>query len=420
MKIIGIDIGTTSVCGVVVNSRNGKVEKSRTENSNAFITDCNPFEKIQSVERIVNLATDILASLMDEEVSAIGVTGQMHGIVYTDSEGMAVSPLYTWQDGRGNLPYGDSTYAEFMGSCSGYGAVTDFYNQENGIRPESAMDYCTIHDYFVMKLCSLKTPVIHDTDFASFGKGAVCNYGKVVSGFALAGNYKGIPVSVAIGDNQASVFSTLADEQNILLNVGTGSQISLISPVPIEADNIETRPYFDGKYLAVGASLCGGRAYSLLKDFYKSVLSYKAAVSDDEVYGIMAKMLTSEISPLDVDTRFEGTRADKSITGSVAGITESNFKPESLTYGVLKGMCRELYDMYCSMNVEKCGLVGSGNGIRKNKALVGITEEMFGYRLKIPCHVEEAACGAALYAGVAAGIFKDSKQAHSIIKYEDR
>ena len=29
----------------------------------------------------------------------------MHGILYVDADGNAVSPLYTWQDARGSLPH---------------------------------------------------------------------------------------------------------------------------------------------------------------------------------------------------------------------------------------------------------------------------------------------------------------------------
>lgn len=38
-----------------------------------------------------------------------------------------------------------------------------------------------------------------------------------------------MPVGAAIGDNQASVCSTIADENDILLGVGIGSRISLLS-----------------------------------------------------------------------------------------------------------------------------------------------------------------------------------------------
>jgi sedoheptulokinase len=423
MHAIGIDIGTTSICGVVIDIATGEVKTSKTVNSDAFIQTENSFEKIQSAEKIISLAKNILDELITDDAAVIGVTGQMHGIIYYDANGMPVSPLYTWQDGRGDLPYKNTTYAGFLGSHTGYGNVTDFYNRENLLVPENAVSYCTIHDLFVMQLCGLSSAVMHISDAASFGlfnleKGSFLNdfAPKIENGFAVAGEYKNIPVSVAIGDNQASVFSSLSSEEDILLNVGTGSQISLISSKPLSGKDIETRPFFDGKYLIVGAALCGGRAYALLKDFYKRILSYTAA-EDEDVYAIMDKMTESATQPLTVDTRFSGTRADETIRGSVNNISVENFTPENLTKGLLVGMVDELYDMYAQTGITKSGLVGSGNGIRKNRHLVKISEEKFGTDMKIPAHTEEAAYGAALYGAVASGIFKTADEARKLIKF---
>ena len=425
MKAIGIDIGTTSVCGVLIDAATGGVEKSVTKNSNAFIEGCAEWEKIQSVDKIMTVATDILESLIVEggDVGVIGITGQMHGIVYTDKDGNAVSPLYTWQDGRGNLPYKDTTYAKYLNSFSGYGNVTDFYNAENGIKPESAVSYCTIHDYFVMRLCGLKKPIIHTSDAASFGcydlENNRFNYdctAEITGDFRIAGEYTGIPVSVAIGDNQASVFSTLADDDDVLVNIGTGSQISVISDKIADSAQIETRPYFEGKYLLAGAALCGGRAYSLLKNFYAETFGYIKSVDDDEVYKIMNDMLKNvKSSSVKVDTRFAGTRLNSEITGGISGITTENFTPSALTYGVLCGMADELLNMYEQMGVRKSGIVGSGNGIRKNKALVRIFEEKLGAKMKIPAHLEEAAVGAAMFAMIGCGAFKNAKEVQMII-----
>ena len=425
MKAIGIDIGTTSVCGVVIDVETGKMLNSRTKNSDAFIPTENDWEKIQSVEKIMSVATEILDEFIDEEVAVIGVTGQMHGIVYTDKCGNAVSPLYIWQDGRGNLPYRDTTYAKYLNSFSGYGNVTDFYNRENGIRPASAVSYCTIHDYFVMKLCGITKPLMHSSDAASFGCYNLtenkfdydCNV-DITKDYHIAGTYRGIPVSVAIGDNQASVFSTLADENNILLNIGTGSQVSVVSDTPVVAENIETRPYFDGKYLIVGSALCGGRAYSILKNFYSEILGYIEDIDDEKVYAIMNKMIQNlDSATLTVDTRFAGTRSNAELTGSITGVTSENFNPSQLTLGVLHGMATELYEMYEKMGVSRCGIIASGNGIRKNAALVKIFEKMFASTMKIPCHLEEAAFGAALFGLVSCKVFETAKDAQKLIKY---
>ncbi len=424
MQAIGIDIGTTSVCGVIIDAASGTVLKSVTKNSDAFINTGNDWEKVQSVDKIMSVAMEIIEDFVCDETSVIGVTGQMHGILYTDKDGNSVSPLYTWQDERGNIPYKDTTYAKYLNSFSGYGNVTDFYNRENGIKPESAVSYCTIHDYFVMQLCGLKMPVIHTSDAASFGCYDMENNcfaydfkPEITGDYRIAGEYKGIPVSIAIGDNQASVFSSIKEDE-ILLNVGTGSQISVISDSIKTSENIEARPYFENKYLLVGAALCGGRAYSMLKSFYSEVLGYAMEINEDKVYGIMNKMLEDTKNPtLKADTRFAGTRADNTICGSITAINTQNFKPGELTHAILEGMVTELYNMYGEMNVKRFGLVGSGNGVRKNAALVKIAENKFGCNVKIPAHMEEAAVGAALFGLVANGTFENASQAQQLIKY---
>lgn len=426
MQAIGIDIGTTSICGVVIDTVSGKVLKSVTKNSDTFIKTQNDYEKIQSVDKIVGLALGILDSLITNQTAVIGVTGQMHGIVYTDSSGNAVSPLYTWQDGRGNLLYKDGkTYAKHLKGASGYGNVTDFYNRQNGMVPSNAESYCTIHDYFVMRLCRLNKAVVHTSDAASFGNFDIesnrfdydCNI-NVADGYIIAGEYNGIPVSVAIGDNQASVLSTITQD-DVLINVGTGSQISVISNKAVKADGIETRPFFEGKYLIVGAALCGGRAYAMLKDFYSEIFSYKMPLNDEEIYAIMGEMVQNAIASLKVDTRFSGTRVDENVKGAIIGITNENFNPEALNVGVLEGIIDELLGMYKLMGVEKKGLVGSGNGIRKNRFLIQTAENKLGKTIRIPVNTEEAAVGAAMYGCIAKGIYKDAKTAADVvIKYQ--
>lgn len=426
MKAIGIDIGTTSVCGIVLDAESGSVIRSCTKNSDSFIRSENDLESIQSVDRIVNVATEILDSFVDDDVAVIGVTGQMHGIVYYDKNGNAVSPLYTWQDKRGDLPYMGTTYAKYLGSFAGYGNVTDFYNRQNTLVPEGAVGYCTIHDYFVMKLCSLKAALVHTSDAASFGcfdlKKNSFSYDcdiTVISDYHIAGEYKGIPVSIAIGDNQASVLSTLADEGDVLINVGTGSQVSVVSSIAVTAENIESRPYVEGKYLVVGSALCGGRAFSLLKDFYADILRFTDSVDDSQVYKIMDKMLERvDETTLMVDTRFAGTRCDSTVKGSITNISTDNFTAAHLTLGVLDGMVSELYNMYELMNFKARGIVGSGNGVRKNKKLIEIAEKRFGGKLKMPVHAEEASLGGAIFALVSAGIFKSAKEAQKLIRYE--
>ncbi len=56
-------------------------------------------------EKIIQKAKVVVDEFIDKYPDAhnIGLTGQMHGIVYLNAEGRSVSPLYTSQDGRGNI-----------------------------------------------------------------------------------------------------------------------------------------------------------------------------------------------------------------------------------------------------------------------------------------------------------------------------
>ena len=103
MKYIGIDIGTSSICGVVAEYRNQVLDSITLEN-NTNIKSLKTWEKVQDPEKILSLAAEIINTFCSRynDIKGIGVTGQMHGILYVDQNGNSLSPLFTWQDGRGN------------------------------------------------------------------------------------------------------------------------------------------------------------------------------------------------------------------------------------------------------------------------------------------------------------------------------
>ena len=147
---------------------------------------------------------------------------------------------------------------------------------------------------------------------------------------------------------------------------------------------------------------------------------YKENISDDAVYDIMGKMLEkADKSLLKVDTRFAGTRNNPEYSGSISDIKTDNFTPENLTFGVLLGMTEELYNMFMQMKIKTNGVIGSGNGVRKNKAFVNIIEQKFGGDLKMPVHTEEAAVGSAMFGLVSYGIYKNAEEVQKLIRYEE-
>lgn len=450
MISIGIDIGTTTVCAVATDITSGEVAKSTTVENGSFINGCQPFERIQNAELILKKAIGLIDDIINEfgSVCSIGITGQMHGIVYLNAEGKPVSPLYTWQDGRGDLKACDgTTYAEKLAQSTGYslatgfGSVTHYYNTLNGIVPESAASFCTIHDLLAATLCGLPKPITHTSDAASFGlfNAADCCFDTeafkqngmqpellpaVTDKLEIIGTYKGIPVTVAIGDNQASYIGSVTGENALLVNIGTGSQVSLPSTEYAAPAGCEIRPLYGDKKIAVGSSLCGGRAYAILEKFFRDCVLQLTGQDSGKLYGAMDAIanLPFEGDKLTVNTRFSGTRAEPEKRGSIENIGTDNLTPQALIMGVQQGMTDELLDMYNKMkelSPQKVEIiVGSGNGVRMNPVLRKLICKSFGLPMVMPLQTEEAARGAMLSSLVAAGICRSVTEAQQkFIKY---
>lgn len=452
MKTIGIDIGTTTVCAVLADADSGELLDVQTLANDAHMISERSWERIQKPDRILELCRELLNGYLEKhaDVACVGVTGAMHGIVYIDRKGKAVSPLYTWQDQRGEQidPETGLSYAKELSDITGYpmatgfGLTTHYFNTKNELVPKDAVSFCTIADYVAYSIAGEASPLLHqsmaaslglyDIKAADFDVKAVRRAGmdegklpKVTGENAICGKTAGgIPVSVAFGDNQASFLGSVNEECKVLLNVGTGSQLSAYSRNAVTGSVLECRPYVGESYLLAGSALCGGYAYSLMKRFFEETLELAGAVANRSSYEIIneaAAAAYKEEKQLMVDTRFSGTRQDPSCTGSVSGITVNNFRPGHLALGVLKGICEELYQHYEALpeaSKDAAFFVGSGNGVRMNPLLQKICSERFGMELKIPKYSEEAAYGSALFALLACRKCETLKEVQALLAYK--
>lgn len=430
MKTIGIDIGTTTISMVVMDAERRELLSAKTIPNGSSLETGKEWERLQSPRMIVKRTMTVLEEIIGNypDFAAIGLTGQMHGILYLDEQGYIIDPLYTWQDQRASLPVfdGKSMTQVIEQECglkvpAGYGLATHLYNQRMGLLPAEAKCLCTITDYLAMKLTGRKRPVLHASNAASLGfydvtqssfdrkaframGGDVRFLPRVTNQVVTLGSFRGIPVTVAIGDNQASFWGAVGGEPGaVLVNMGTGGQISMLSNVYYEAPGIEARPFNEDNFLLSGSSLCGGNAYAILERFFR-IYAAAAGAPKGPQYDVMGSLLASleGESDLEVQTTFSGTRLDPNEKGHILGITDRNFTPAHLIRGVLEGMAQELYDMYqvieAGTGCKAEHLIGSGNALRKNPILQEIFAKKFGCPLDMSAWQEEAACGAAISA----------------------
>ncbi len=442
--VVGIDIGTTNISVILIDVVHKSVLESYTVANHSKTSTKDGFMEFDA-DWVLNKVRQLIDYFCEryKVVHSIGFTGQMHGVVLVDKNGAAVTPFYNWQDQRGNELLGENTYC--AEAClksgyalhTGYGFTTLYYNQCHGLIPKEAVSFTTIMDYVAASLSGKAEMMVHATNAASFGlfdiksgefdKTAVAALGititlpRVVDEKTVVGYYKNVPIMVSIGDNQASFYGSIKDEEKMLLiNFGTGSQISLVTDTCFETkEELEVRPYLGGKYLLCGCALCGGKAFEALERFFSAYIAHSGMENGTQytVLNALTEKAYHETSALSVQTTFAGTRSNPQSKGAITGITVDNFTPEALSLGILQGMVDELYDFFEKMGADTSkAVVASGNVVQKNKAINWLLRDKFSSKVDVTAYQEEAALGAAMCSAVNVGVMTHG-EAKSLIVY---
>jgi sugar (pentulose or hexulose) kinase len=474
--VVGIDLGTTTITALALSAESGDVIATATVPNTAETTS--PADKARgrsewNTRAIVDAACACLRQVSQRiganwaRLTGLGLTGQQHGMVHAD-EKQPLSPFINWQDRRGEEPYPGSTLtyveealrragddARRRTGCrlaAGYMGVTLFWMRANGAIPPDGKA-CFITDYFGAMLTGTR-PATDPTCAASSGlfnvKAGVWDsdliatlgltptlfpevrpsgalLGTVTASMAEAtGLPEELPVFVGIGDNQASFIGSVAyRDDSVLVNVGTGGQVSVYFDEFRNDPLLETRPFPGGGYLLAAAGLCGGRSYALLERFYRQVGEQLCgAAAGEPLYAVMNRLAASiprGAGGLVCEPFFSGTRHQPELRASWTGVSTENFTPAHATRALLEGMARAFNTGYDAIGRLGGGgkkqLVGAGNGLRENQVLARCVADEFGMPLHFPLHREEAAYGAALVAGVGAGLFPDLPAAGGLIRH---
>ncbi len=434
---VGIDIGTTSISIAVLNINNHCLCKTYTLPYDCNIKDISDDLHEQDPDMIYDHVQTLMSQVYKEFpiISSIGVTGQMHGILYIDEHGNAASTLRNWQDKRGNRIFEENTsYCQKLFDItekivpSGYGFATLFFDSRNNLVPENAYSFCSIMDYVALKLAGTTSPVIHSSVANSFGLYDIKNccfmtdkikmlginmphLPDVTDDYVIIGYHGYAAVSVAIGDNQASYLGSVKDiDHSILVNIGTGSQISAVTDSLDVDGDLEIRPLVKDKFIICGAALCGGSAYAMLEKFFREYVATSTGDSSSqyEIINSLAKKAYREKSSLlTVNTLFKGKRNNTNITGSILGITDTNFTPGALALGFINGICRELYEYAEGVLDKKFTVIASGNAVQRIDIFKNVISDMFSLPVLVSTGCEEAATGTALFSALSSGILKD-------------
>ncbi|HEX5270471.1 MAG TPA: FGGY family carbohydrate kinase [Gemmataceae bacterium] len=476
--VVGIDLGTTTITALALSAESGDVLATVTVPNAAEMTSPEDRARGRSewdARAIVDAACDCLRRVSQRiganwaRLAGLGMTGQQHGTLIVN-ELRPLTPFVNWQDRRGEEPYpGGGNYVEealrragdgaaARTGCrlaAGYMAVTLFWWRANRALPPDGQA-CFLTDFFGGLLTGSR-PVTDPTFAASGGafdlragawdagliealglspalfpevRPSGAALGTITAAMAEPTDLpEGLPVFVGIGDNQASFLGSVADrDDSVLVNVGTGGQVSVYLDEFRYEPLLETRPFPGGGYLLAEAGLCGGRSHALLERFYRQVGEQLCGADPGEpLYAVMNRLSDSVprgAGGLVCEPFFAGTRYDPGRRAAWTGVSAENFTPGHMARALLEGMARAFRGGYDAIGRlgggGKSRLVGAGNGLRENPVLARCVADEFGLPLSVPLHHEEAAFGAALTAAVGAGLFPDLPAAGGLVRYAKR
>ena len=437
--VLGLDVGTGKVAAVLT-TREGRLQEAATLSHGAKVGALPPGRAEQDPARLQEAAwsaVERLSADLRSRVAAVGVTGQMHGLLLLDGTGAPVSNLVTWQDGRClETPAFLERLRTRTGHAlrTGYGCATLAWMTEQRTLPDAVAAACTLPDWMVALLSGHVRPRTDATlaaSWALFDLAARDWDRRAVEAAAIpadllpdiqqTGSEAGrlapelarrlglpaaIPVAAALGDNQASLFATLRDpEQELALTLGTGGQLSAVFPrgaprCPV-SDRIECRPYPDGRYALVAAALNGGAAWNWLAESAAAWLRDLGAPVPDPaaIFTRLNELGLAAVSESAVTPLFAGERWDPVQRGRIEGLESGGLALGPLARGVARGILTNLRDMLpADALAGRVRLMGSGNALRQNALLRHMAEETFQLPLVMPEAREEAAVGAAMLA----------------------
>ena len=441
MFSLGIDIGTTSckICVVSSSISNEKYRVIFTEqlvhNAQIVQKDFTSFDE-QSASKILDTVNKLLEKsgyLNDDyEIKSIQICGQMHGLVLWSSKfpRTIVSSLVTWQDQRCSIEFLSTLDSSLTHLRTGYGLATLLWliNEQKG-NEDDLIKYDragTIADYVVAILCDdLSTNSQISTQMAT-SWGALDNkwpiehrlLPTIVKPGTVVGYWrKTVPVYVALGDLQCSVFSCQPEKNEGVLNISTSAQLALIvdrqSSMSQDSHNDSLLsssssmcvPYFESEDLLVAASLNGGNilsAFVHLIHSWQLSLYNDAPLSLDILWSRLIELgLQSSSTIENLSGALFGERHDPSMSASITNIRSIHMPQLNDIGSIFRSLCqwiiKNLFEMLGKDSLIMKSVIGTGSALIRNDVLQQELKERVRCQIKFN-EYSDAAYGAALFA----------------------
>jgi sugar (pentulose or hexulose) kinase/aminoglycoside phosphotransferase (APT) family kinase protein len=426
---IAIDVGSSFIKAAILDMDALELRHTQRLPFPGFVPGLPPLYREVAAAAILAAVEDLLSRIVPHapQCAGVAICGQMQGFVLVDGRGEPVSNYVSWLDQR-------VTSAEFDEFAL---HVTPEHRRElgNEFRPGIALPLLywlrrhgalppggapggapgeatpvSIADFVVSRLCH--APAVMDpTQAAAFGALRIADmrwheevigrlglesvrWPEVVPTGSAVGTWRGAPCYASIGDQQCAIAGALLEEGELSVNIGTGSQLSLIHGAPIDdaaaAAHLQLRPYFDGRFLRTITHIPGGRALAALV----GLLTELGGPSEEEAWRRIepaAAALTA--TDLRANTAFSPGPCGHG--GALENLHEGNMTAGHVFRAVFESMARNYRT--CALRLDPEGdathAVFSGGVARRLPILRELTAAQLGMGYRLSPHPEDTLFG---------------------------
>ena len=417
--VAGVDSSTQSVKVVIRDANSGAlIRQGRGAHTDG--TEINPRIWKEALDGAIKDAGGL------EDVAAISIAGQQHGMVALDSQGDVIRDALLWNDTRSAQAAkdlnrelgGDTETARKVGSVlvASFTATKLRWMADN--EPENAKKVAAValpHDWLSWQVQGGKDfeKLFTDASDAS-GTGyfdpSTSHYREDILNLALRhdGEYllprivkpgefggattAGIPIAGGAGDNAGAALGIQAEPGDVIVSLGTSGTAFAVSKTPTHDASGQVAGFADasGQFLPLVCTLNAAR----ILDAATRILG----ISHDEV-GQLALTTQAGAHGLSLLPYFEGERTPNrpNAKGVFSGMNLANSNRADIARAMIEGMLCGLVDAVDALEklgvgVQRILLIG---GAAKNPAVAPIASALFGREVLIPPAGEYVADGAA-------------------------
>lgn len=450
--ILAIDQGTTSSRAIIFDSDCNVHDCVQKEFPQHFpqpgLVEHDPEDIWNTVRETV---VELLSRNPDKKIEAIGITNQRETTIVWDTEsGRAVHNAIVWQDRR-TADFCTTLKNEAVSIQEKTGLIPDAYFSGTKIKwilenvdgaaakaARGALKFGTVDSFLIWRLTGGR---VHATDVTNASRTMVFNINTLkwdeallqmlgipscmlpqvkentaVFGYTqgVEGIPDGIPVTGVAGDQQASLFGQMCVNPGDVKNTyGTGCFLLMNcgSKALLSSNNLLTTVAWslDGEanYALEGSIFVAGSVVQWLRDGLGIIRS------SSEIEALAASVPDSGgVSFVPALTGLGAPYWNSDARGMISGITRGTTAAH-IARAALEGIAFETYDVVQAMSRD-AGIPVSelkvDGGASRNNLLMQFQADILGVTTIRPRTVETTALGAALLAGLGAGIWKSKTE----------